>query len=363
MQANESKNPDKLRTWGWDDHWADQSADLCVEPKQPGRIRGQASDLWIVETAQGPQQTRKLSSKRSEMSPVVGDWVVVEPGPTDTDPWSIQEILPRRSQLSRGSAGDGRSEQVLAANMDRIWIVQGLDTGLNLRRLERYLAVAWDSGAIPEIILTKTDLEEDLDQVAADIATIAAGVDVQYVNNFDTDNILELKETLQVGTTICLVGPSGVGKSTLVNSLSEAEVAEIGEVREGDNKGRHTTTSRELFHIPGGACLIDTPGIRELRLWSMDDGLSHAFPEIEEFAADCRFRDCKHGTEPGCAVVIAVESGDLDQERLDSYRKLQAEAKSEKRRADPRAQKAHVAKWKSIKKSMKHHPKHKNRAR
>ncbi|MCF7807810.1 MAG: ribosome small subunit-dependent GTPase A [Candidatus Marinimicrobia bacterium] len=363
MLTIESNNLNQLRSWGWDDHWSDQAAHLSTDHKQPGRIRGQNSDLWMVETAQGTQQTRKPSSKRSEYAPVVGDWVIVEPGPTETDPWSIQEILPRRSYLSRGAAGDGRSEQILAANIDRIWIVQGLDTGLNLRRLERYLAVAWDSGAIPEIILTKTDLEPNLDQVAADISIIAAGVDVRYVNNFDVENILELRESVAEGTTICLIGPSGVGKSTLVNSLSEAEVAEIGDVRAGDHKGRHTTTRRELFRIPGGACLIDTPGIRELRLWAMDDGLSHAFPEIEAIAVDCRFSDCKHGSEPGCAVVAAVESGELDEDRLHSYRKLQAEADYEKRKGDPRARAAKVSEWKSIRKSMKDHPKHKNRSR
>jgi ribosome biogenesis GTPase len=246
----------------------------------------------------------------------------------------------------------------LAANVDRLWIVQSLERSPNLRSLERYLAVAWESGASPEIILTKSDLAEELERAIESVNQVAFGTLVWVVSIEDTVAMDGLRGSLLSGQTVALLGPSGAGKSTLINQLADTEVAKTGEVRSGDRKGRHTTTGRQLFPIQGGALLLDTPGMRELKVLDLDVGLGQAFPEIEELSAECRFRDCSHSSEPGCAVLAAVEDGGLDPDRMASYRKLQAEAAYERRRIDPEAQAEYVAEWKTTMRTLKHHPKY-----
>ncbi len=358
---NWKASQEQLEDWGWSQFWDKLSLDQIDTHQEPARVTSQDRDLWTIQTVSGSKQARVLSSRRNSPRPAIGDWVIVEPGSTKTDPWTIHKLLPRRSQLTRAAAGTGDTEQVIAANIDLIWIVHGLDVPLNPRKIERYLAVAWESGATPEIILTKTDLAESIEVESDELASITAGVDVYRVSSHDLDSIHALKSVLRVGSTICLLGPSGVGKSTLVNALLEEQVTITAEVRSSDRKGRHTTIRRELYRIPGGACLIDTPGIRELRIWSLEEGLNSAFPDIEKIATECRFRDCKHESEPGCAVISAVDAGTLKNERLDSFRKLQAEAAYARRTTDPRARAAAVSEWKSVKKSMKQHPKRGNR--
>jgi ribosome biogenesis GTPase len=278
-----------------------------------------------------------------------------------TDPWSIVAVFPRRSWISRGVAGTGKSEQVLAANVDRVWVVHGLDLDFNPRRLERYLAVVWDSGASPEVILTKSDLADELEAWVSQVEAVAVGVPIRVVSARDSESVQTLRDTLNPGSTVSLLGPSGVGKSTLVNLLSEATVAATGEVRSGDQKGRHVTTRRDLYRIPGGALLLDAPGIRELRVWSLEEGLDHAFPDVVELSHGCRFRDCRHEGEPNCAVLHAIEAGDLDPERLKSFKKLRSEAAYEMRKIDPRARAAAVSEWKTALKTLKYHPKYRDR--
>jgi ribosome biogenesis GTPase len=344
---------------GWDADWAAAFEETDARGAWPARVTTQHRDRWTVHASSGLRDARVTRAGSSGLIPVTGDWVACVAGPSEADPWSIVAVLPRRSAVRRGSAGGSPGQQILAANVDRLWIVQSLETPPNLRSIERYLAVAWESGASPEVVLTKSDLAHDLEAAAASVEGVTFGVPLWVVAVSDEGAISALQSSLSPGQTVALLGPSGAGKSTLVNRLADSELAQTGEVRPGDRRGRHTTTGRQLFPIHGGALLLDTPGMRELRIMDIEEGLERAFPEIEELSADCRFRDCTHSSEPGCAVLAAVEAGELDPDRLASYRKLEAEAAYERRRVDPQARAEYVAEWKTAMRTLKFHPKYK----
>lgn len=352
-------NLQQLTEWGWDDHYASALAALAPSAlASPARVIGQDRDRWSVRLEAGVHIARIASASFAGPYPVTGDWVVVEPGPSASDPHSLIAVLPRRSAISRGAPGTRLAEQVLGANIDVVWILHGLDSPPNFRRLERYVAAAWESGAVPQIVLTKADLVAAPEQVASEVASVVIGVAVHTVSTAYPASLEALKGVLEPRRTYALLGPSGAGKSTLLNALADAALAATGEVREFDRKGRHTTTRRELFQIGGGALIMDTPGLRELRTWLMDDGLSQTFPEIDELAASCRYRDCGHSSEPGCAVIAAVDKGALDPERLASFRKLRAEAAYLERKYDPEANAAAVSKHRTAMKTLKYHPKY-----
>jgi ribosome biogenesis GTPase len=250
----------------------------------------------------------------------------------------IHEVLPRRGKFVRKVAGRRLEEQVIAANVDTAFVVMALDNDFNLRRLERYLAQCFESGAKSVVVLNKADDREDVAARVAEVEAIAAGVPIFAVSARTGEGVGALDIYLAPGQTIVLLGSSGVGKSTLVNHLLQREAQAVREVRASDSRGRHTTTSRELFALPGGALLIDTPGLRELQLWGAAEGVERTFADIEEIAAQCKYGNCGHATEPGCAVQAALGDGRLDAERLESWRKLEREQEFVRRKIDPGAQ-------------------------
>jgi len=275
--------------------------------------------------------------------------------PVAGGPAVIQAVLPRASRFARPARGDVPGAQVVAANVDLVFLVTALDHDFNLRRLERYLALAWSSGAEPVVVLNKADLCEDVSERVADVASVAPGVAVRAVSAIDGSGMEALSPLLEPGKTIALLGSSGVGKSTLTNALLGWQRQRINAVREDDQRGRHTTTMRELIVTPSGALLIDSPGMRSVGMWEVEQGLEETFEDIERLAADCRFSDCEHGVEPGCAVRAAIANGELAEDRLASRDKLARESAALARRADPVARADERRRWKIIHKSVRNH--------
>jgi len=308
----------------------------------PARVIVQQRNLYRLVTDAGEIEGR-ISGRfaheaREGGYPVTGDWVAVE---LKGDAAVIAAILPRATAFTRMAAGTAKDLQVVAANVDMALLAASLNADLNLRRLERYLATAYESGAQPVFLLTKADACEDVAALVASVQEIAAGVPVLAVSVRTGQGLAELSTLLAPGKTAVLLGSSGVGKSTLVNALAGVEKMATKEIREDDAHGRHTTTHRELILLPSGALILDTPGMRELALWDAEAGVAAAFAEVtaevERLAEGCKFRDCAHGKEPGCAVQAALADGTLDAGRWRSFQKLQGELAHEVRKEDPRA--------------------------
>ncbi len=294
----------------------------------PARVISVLKDHYRVRAEAGERLAR-LSGRysfevaaRSEL-PAVGDWVAIEA--TDANRAIVHHVLPRHTKISRKVAGHEVEEQVIAANINTVFIVSAFTQEFNLRRIERYLALVWDSGAQPVIVLNKADLANDIAGLTGELEFIAPGLPVHVISAIESLGLEVLQSYLVAGQTVAFIGSSGVGKSTIINRLLGSEVQPTLPVREHDARGRHTTTSRELFTLPGGGMVIDTPGMRELQLWHIDEGLGGAFDDIEQIAAGCRYRDCAHKSEPGCAVRRAIDSGVLASGRVENFFKLQAE--------------------------------------
>lgn len=328
--------------WGWNDYfqavWRNAERGTAV----PGRVIAQSRGIWRVAGDFGECPATvggklRLAAEGGAEWPAVGDWVAMEVRDRGSAA-QIHEVLPRRSEFVRKVAGKRIAEQVIAANVDIALLVSALDSDFNPGRSERYLSQCWESGARPVIVLNKADVCEPPKERLEEMERIAMGVSVCAVSAKTGLGFDELEKHLARGQTIVLLGSSGVGKSTIVNRLLERAIQEVREVRESDSRGRHTTTAREIFVLPNGALLMDTPGLRELQLWDADEGVSQTFSDIESLGEECRFGNCRHNGEPGCAVLAAIAAGALDMARLENWRKLQRELEFLRRKIDPAAQ-------------------------
>jgi ribosome biogenesis GTPase len=357
MQNRSVRFEVSLEDYGWNPFFSqafdglESSRAGAVEPARIVLVAGA-----LFELATGPGEVRASLAGRLRHQgtvPGVGDWVAV-----DAKAGRIEEVLPRRTKLSRKGAGKRTEEQIVAANVDVVFAVMGLDSDFNPRRLERFLATVWESGAKPSVLLTKLDLCAEVEARRREVEEVALGVEVLALSSLDGRGLDEVRRRLRPRETSVLVGSSGVGKSTLINRLLGSEVQSTAPVREWDDRGRHTTSHRELFVLPGGALLIDNPGVREVGLWGGEESLERTFEDVLSLAMNCRFRDCAHDGEPGCAVLEGVRSGTLPEERLSSYRALEKELHYLRARQDQSVRSEEKRKWRAIHREMRRSGRH-----
>jgi ribosome biogenesis GTPase len=340
-----------LEDLGWGPFFHQHTQELNSEGPAPMRVAGEQRGAYLLWGAAGrfaavlPGRLLHAAQGRDAL-PAVGDWVLARPLPGEQRAL-VEHLLPRRSWLSRKAAGERTDEQIIAANVDLVCVVASLNSELNLRRLERYLAVTWDSGATPVLVLNKADLFAGRDEVVAAARRVAPGVDVHQTSAVTGEGLDGLQAALARGRTAVFIGSSGVGKSSLVNRLLGREAQHVSDIR-ADDKGRHTTTARQMLVLPGGAVVIDTPGLRELGLWDAGEGVGRAFADVEEIGQKCAFRDCGHRSEPGCAVQAAIDDGTLDFARLESYRKLQREQVYIESKKNDRLRSEEKKRWKQV---------------
>jgi ribosome biogenesis GTPase len=337
-------------SWGWSAFFESQTGEVKPDWKI-ARVVNQEKGLYKIQISDGQSQWAQLSGKlKHEIQdplayPAVGDWLFYTHA-TGDERALIHQLLPRRSCFYRGA------DQVVASNIDTVFIVSSANSEMNLNRLDRYLSIAWDSGATPVIVLSKTDLCENPEEMIAEIEERHLGVTVIPVTMSDATSLEKLNAYLKPAATVVLLGSSGVGKSTLTNALLGVEIADTGALSIDDKRGRHTTTSRQLYRLPEGALLMDTPGMRSLALGNHEEGLQHQFAAITEIISRCRFGDCQHQTEPGCAVIEAFEKDEIDPDQWQSYLKLQKEVFHQKMKEDRVLLEQQRNKWKKVTKDL-----------
>ena len=330
----------ELTALGWSPSRHEEFEPYAADGLAPARVAAQHRGAYVVYTESGERPAEVAGRLRHAAAaaadfPAVGDWVAVDDAP-DAEAATIHAVLQRATAFSRKAAGEDAVEQVVAANVDVVFLVSAFGDDLNVRRIERYLASGWESGAQPVVVLNKSDLADDLPADLAEVDAVAFGVPVHVVSCLAGAGLEELGPYFAGNRTVALLGSSGVGKSSLLNRLVGWERQEVQGIRD-DGRGRHTTTFRELVVLPGGGLVLDTPGMRELGLWDAGGGVEDAFTDVADVAARCRFADCAHESEPGCAVQAALADGSLAEERLESYRKLQRELRHLELKTDPRA--------------------------
>ena len=319
-------NSINIKKYGFSEVFSNKiSQDSLLEP---ARVLSQEKGFYRIITNKGEKLAEvsgkfRFQATISSEYPAVGDFVLVNWNESGNSA-IIESLFPRKSAFVRKAAGEPQQEQVVAANIDTVFLCMALNNDFNLRRLERYISIAWDSGATPVVVLTKSDLCDDLEQKLSEVSSVAFGVDVLVTTSTEENGYRELLSFISEGKTIAFIGSSGVGKSTLINRLLGEEQLKTNGLR-NDDKGRHTTTHRELFLLPSGGMVIDTPGMREFGMWDNDTGIEKTFMDIEELASKCKFRNCTHTNEPGCAIQKALKMKELEMSRWQSYQKLKAE--------------------------------------
>ena len=346
-----------IKEYGYDDFFESQVKKLNIASESliPARITAVHKEQYKLFSEYGENAGKLKGSlfyndKLYNVYPTVGDFVLVKYNPIGED--VIYQVLERKSKFSRLDSFN-KVEQIIAANFDYVFVMLSLNNDFNLKRIERYLTTAWQSGARPVIIMTKLDLCSDYSLQKESIEKIAPSVPVIAVSSVTGEGLEEVWTYIEPYKTVAFLGSSGIGKSSLVNALCGEEIMKVNTIREEDSKGRHTTTHRQLIKLRNDAMIIDTPGMRELEMWDVSEGIDIVFEEIEELAKNCKFRDCSHGSEPGCRVRAALESGELQKERWDSYIKLKKEAKFAESKENASLRLKEKAQWKSISKFQK----------
>lgn len=341
-----------LTTLGWDKFFATNFESYASGGYTVGRVALEHKNLFRVYTQQGDVlaeisgKLRHEAVNRSDL-PAVGDWVVIRWRP-DTDRVTIHAVLPRKTSFTRKIAGSRTEEQIVGANIDTLFLLTSLNQDFSLRRIERYLVIAWESGANPIVILSKSDLYDQVADAMIEVQSVARGVPIHAISVVTGYGLQDIAQYFKPGQTVAMLGSSGVGKSTLINHLAGVDHLKVQTVREHDDRGRHTTTHRELILLPAGGLVLDTPGMRELQLWDGDESLPLVFDDIEALAGQCYFSDCLHQDEPRCAVREALVAGTVDTERYQSYGKLQKELKYLARRRDKLSEITEKKKWKKL---------------